>query len=71
LALVIPIRLDTQPEYPLYHSALHWLVFMVLVFYDDSESQKVSEKRFTPTFYLLIAGTMIPLITAIFMVTNL
>ncbi|MEL0659753.1 Wzy polymerase domain-containing protein [Psychromonas arctica] len=71
LALVIPIGLHTQTEYPLYHSALHWLVLMVLVFYVDSESQKVSEKRFTPTFFLRIAGTLIPLFTAIFMVTNL
>ncbi|WP_417698286.1 Wzy polymerase domain-containing protein [Psychromonas sp.] len=71
LALVVPIGLHTQTEYPLYHSALHWLVLMVLVFYVDSESQKNNEKNFSPTFFLRVAGTLIPLFTAIFMITNL
>ena len=71
LALVVPIGLHTQTEYPLYHSALHWLVLMVLVFYVDYESQTTNKKTFTPTFFLRVAGTLIPLFTAIFMVTNL
>ncbi|WP_166371698.1 PglL family O-oligosaccharyltransferase [Psychromonas sp. SA13A] len=71
LALVVPIAVHTQTEYPLYHSALHWLVLIVLVFYVDYESETTHQKRFTPTFFLRVTGTLIPLFTAIFMVTNL
>jgi len=71
LALVIPIALHTQTEFPLYHSVLHWLVLMVLVFYVDYESSTEHEKAFTPTFFLRVAGLLIPLFTTIFMLTNL
>ena len=71
LALVVPIALHTQTEYPLYHSALHWLVLIVLVFYVDYESEQVNEKQFTPTFFLRVTGSLIPIFTAIFMITNL
>ena len=71
LALVVPITLHTQTEYPLYHSALHWLVLMVLVFYVDYESETTHQKHFAPTFFLRVAGTLIPVFTAIFMITNL
>ncbi|TEW53359.1 O-antigen polymerase [Psychromonas sp. RZ22] len=71
LALVTPIALHTQTEYPLYHSALHWFVLMVLVFYVDYESETVNQKHFAPTFFLRVAGVLIPLFTAIFMLTNL
>ena len=71
LALVMPITLHTQTEYPLYHSALHWLVLMVLVFYVDYESETPHQKHFAPTFFLRVTGTLIPVFTAIFMITNL
>ncbi|WP_019617227.1 PglL family O-oligosaccharyltransferase [Psychromonas ossibalaenae] len=71
LALVIPISLHTQTEYPLYHSALHWLVLIVLVFYIDSESKIIQEKIFRPTFALRTFSLLIPLFTTVFMVTNL
>ena len=44
MALVIPLVIHTQTEYPLYHSLLHWLVLLVLVFYIDSESQSPQHK---------------------------
>lgn len=71
LALVVPISLHTQTEYPLYHSALHWFVLMTLIFYIDYESGTVKEKTFTPSFFLKVAGLLIPLFTTIFMLTNL
>ncbi|PKF61731.1 O-antigen polymerase [Psychromonas sp. psych-6C06] len=71
LALVVPIALHTQTEYPLYHSALHWLVLIVLVFYIDSEHKKNEEQQFRPTFALRIFALLIPIFTAIFMLSNL
>lgn len=71
MALVIPIALHTQTEYPLYHSALHWLVLLVLVFYIDYEAEVIQSKNFTPTFAVRIFALLIPIFTATFMVTNL
>lgn len=71
MALVIPIALHTQTEYPLYHSALHWLVLLVLVFYIDNEAQNMRSKNFAPTFAVRIFALLIPIFTATFMVTNL
>ncbi|MFT6984244.1 MAG: O-antigen polymerase [Psychromonas sp.] len=71
MALVVPIALHTQTEYPLYHSALHWLVLLVLVFYVDYESQTMQSKRFAPTFALRVFALLIPIFCAAFMVTNL
>ncbi|WP_028863554.1 PglL family O-oligosaccharyltransferase [Psychromonas aquimarina] len=70
-ALVIPIAIHTQTEYPLYHSALHWLVLIVLVFYIDYESETIQEKIFRPTFALQVFALLIPLFSTVFMVTNL
>ncbi len=71
MALVIPIALHTQTEYPLYHSALHWLVLLVLVFYIDYESETMQSKSFTPTFALRVFALLIPMFSATFMLTNL
>jgi O-antigen polymerase len=71
LALITPIALHTQTEYPLYHSSLHWLVLIVLVFFISNEAQKTQQKTFSPTFALRLFALLIPLFTAVFMLTNL
>lgn len=71
MSLVIPITLHTQLEYPLYHSALHWLVLIVLVFYVANESEKTQQKPFQPTFALQLFALLIPIFTALFMLSNL
>ena len=71
MALVIPITLHTQLEYPLYHSALHWLVLIVLVFYVANESEQPQQKDFSPTFALRSFALLIPIFTALFMLSNL
>jgi O-antigen polymerase len=71
LALVIPIAVHTQTEYPLYHSALHWLVLLVLVFYIDQKSASSQQKQFRPTFLLRAVALLIPLFTTLFMLSNL
>jgi O-antigen polymerase len=71
LALVIPIAVHTQTEYPLYHSALHWLVLLVLVFYIDSQSESSRQQLFWPTFALRAVALLIPLFTTLFMLSNL
>ncbi|PKH01638.1 O-antigen polymerase [Psychromonas sp. MB-3u-54] len=70
-ALVAPIIVHTQTEYPLYHSALHWLVLLVLVFYIDSQSENSRQQLFRPTFVLRSLALLIPLLTILFMISNL
>jgi O-antigen polymerase len=70
-ALVAPIIVHTQTEYPLYHSALHWLVLLVLIFYIDSQSVSSRQKQFRPTFLLRTSALLIPLFTTVFMISNL
>ncbi|NMU84798.1 ligase, partial [Vibrio parahaemolyticus] len=42
LALFIPIVLHSQLEYPFYHSLVHWLIFVILLYWVD---QRVSRYR--------------------------
>ncbi|WP_354625461.1 Wzy polymerase domain-containing protein [Psychromonas sp. MME2] len=70
-SLVIPIILHTQTEYPLYHSALHWLVLIVLVFYIDNQTKLTQQKSFRLTFGLRVSAILVPLFTTIFMLSNL
>lgn len=71
MSLVIPIAVHTQTEYPLYHSALHWLVLLVLVFFIDSEAKLAQQQSFHFTFALRVSGLLIPMFTTVFMVSNL
>ncbi|WP_372880831.1 PglL family O-oligosaccharyltransferase [Psychromonas sp.] len=71
LALVVPISLHTQTEYPLYHSALHWLVLLLLVFYIDSQSENSRQKMFRLTFALRAFALLIPIGATLFMISNL
>lgn len=71
IALVIPISIHTQTEYPLYHSTLHWLVLLILVFFISNQSEKLQNKRFTPTFAIRSFALLIPILTCIFMISNL
>jgi O-antigen polymerase len=71
LALVTPIILHTQTEYPLYHSSLHWFVLLFLVFFVDNQTKATNHTELQLTFALKIFALLIPLVTALFMVTNL
>lgn len=71
MALIIPITVHIQTEYPLYHSALHWLVLLVLVFYVDNESKTIKKRVFHPTFAIRSFALLIPIFTIVFMISNL
>lgn len=71
LGLAFPILLHTQTEYPFYHSAAHWAVFLVLVWYISSRYASTNYIHFHYTFLLRTCALLIPLITWLFMVTTL
>lgn len=73
LALLIPITLHTQLEYPFYHSAAHWITFLILLYWIEQRSLS----HWTFSFHASIARTLrifsllIPLVISFFMLTTL
>ncbi|MFM1897478.1 MAG: hypothetical protein RLZZ385_2552 [Pseudomonadota bacterium] len=71
MGLFFPIVLHTQLEYPFYQSVLHWLVFILLIWWVDSLA---GERRTLTAHHTLsfgVAGVLVPLVTTFFMATTL
>ncbi|QUM78289.1 O-antigen ligase C-terminal domain-containing protein [Moritella sp. 24] len=71
LGLVFPLVLHSQTEYPFYHSIVHWVVFLTLVWYIASRYGNTKTIAFKYTFLLRTLALLIPLVTTAFMVTTL
>lgn len=76
LALVVPITLHTQVEYPLYHSIAHWIFLLMLVWYIDETCGAFSAKgivvyRYPHKLLLRFLAVSIPLFIVPFMLTAL
>ncbi|NCO47326.1 MAG: ligase, partial [Vibrio sp.] len=72
-ALFIPIVLHSQLEYPFYHSAIHWITFIILLFWVD---QRVAKYRSAP-FGLIskslfrVLTLVVPILTGFYMLSAL
>ena len=71
LGLLFPLLLHSQTEYPFYHSILHWIVFLTLVWYIDSRYSDTKSIRLKYTILLQTFALLIPLLTTFFMLTTL
>jgi len=71
LGLLFPIVLHTQTEFPFYHSSVHWIVFIMIIYLIDSLASKTKIRQLKSTLLVGTAGVTIPLITTLFMVTTL
>lgn len=76
LALVAPITLHTQVEYPLYHSIAHWIFLLMLVWYIDETCGGFAAKgivvyRYPHKLLLRFLAVSIPLFIVPFMLTAL
>lgn len=80
LALVTPILLHTQTEYPLYHAIALWWVLLMLVYVLDAEVEEGlleaghaswREHVYRPWLLLRFAAIAIPLLVVPFMLTAL
>lgn len=74
LALVTPILLHTQTEYPFYHAIAHWWALLLLVHVLDAEVEEGGEASwreytYRPWLLLRFAAIAIPLIVVPFMLT--
>lgn len=69
VALLIPLALHSQLEYPFYHSVPHWLMFVVLIALIDKPAQNTLPVA--RTFALRLSGYLLFGFTLIFMLTTL
>ncbi|WGV99978.1 PglL family O-oligosaccharyltransferase [Vibrio sp. YMD68] len=72
-ALFVPIVVHSQLEYPFYHSAVHWITFMILLFWVDQRVASYKRLHFgqlTKSF-LRVMCIIAPLITSFYMFSAL
>ncbi|MEL7290767.1 MAG: Wzy polymerase domain-containing protein [Pseudomonadota bacterium] len=72
-ALFVPIVLHSQLEYPFYHSAIHWLTFVILLYWVDQRASRyrsLSLSMLSKTS-LRIVSLLLPIVTSIYMLTAL
>ena len=72
-ALFVPIVLHSQLEYPFYHSSIHWLTFIILLYWVD---QRASRYRSLPLSFiskaaLRVTSLVVPIVTSIYMLSAL
>ncbi|PRQ64223.1 PglL family O-oligosaccharyltransferase [Vibrio sp. V01_P9A10T6] len=72
-ALFIPIVLHSQLEYPFYHSAIHWVTFIILLFWVD---QRVAKYRSIPFSMISkslfrVLSLVLPILTSFYMLSAL
>ena len=72
-ALLVPIALHTQLEYPFYHSTVHWITFLILLYWIDQRSIHFHQLTFSLTIkrILRISSLLVPALTTAFMLTSL
>ncbi len=71
VGLLFPIVLHTQTEYPFYHSLVHWVIFIMLIYLVDSMSAEEKVKKLKSTLLISTTAIVIPLVTTAFMLTTL
>lgn len=73
LALMVPILLHTQLEFPFYHSAIHWFTFILLIYWVDQRTANYHESSYSrfSKMGLRVASLTLPILTSIYMLTAL
>ncbi|WP_243975062.1 PglL family O-oligosaccharyltransferase [Vibrio natriegens] len=73
LALFIPIVLHSQLEYPFYHSLVHWVIFIILIYWVDQRVARYRQGGFTKITksLLRIVSLALPTVFTFYMVSAL
>lgn len=71
LALFVPLLLHSQLEYPFYHSAIHWIVLIILLYWVDQRTSKLRHAHFSPLIKagLRVSCLVVPVATMTYMVS--
>ncbi|MDP5293173.1 Wzy polymerase domain-containing protein [Oceanimonas sp. CHS3-5] len=70
-ALVWPIALHSQTEYPFYHSLAHWITLLVLLYWIDGRLQPSRETPYRHRLLARFTALLIPVLVTGFMATGL
>ncbi|MDC5841020.1 PglL family O-oligosaccharyltransferase [Vibrio europaeus] len=72
-ALFVPIVLHSQLEYPFYHSAIHWITFVILLYWVDQRASSYRPAPFSiiSKTALRVFSLVIPIVTSFYMLTTL
>ncbi len=72
-ALFVPIVLHSQLEYPFYHSAVHWLTFIILLYWIDQRATRMKSVSFSviSKTVLRVMSLVVPILTAFYMLSAL
>ena len=71
LALIAPIVIHSQTEYPFYHSATHWFYFIVFIWLANDKLGDQQELPLNNTFLVKTSAIIMPVIVIPFMITTL
>ncbi|TKF66675.1 ligase [Vibrio sp. F13] len=73
LALFIPILLHSQLEYPFYHSAIHWITFIILIYWVDQRSSRHYQQSFSIISKTLfrVSSIVLPILVSFYMLSAL
>lgn len=71
VAVLFPIVLHTQLEYPFYISLANWISFILLIYWIDSRVEANKSVRSEQTLIFATGAILIPSVTTLFMVTTL
>ncbi|WP_261816099.1 PglL family O-oligosaccharyltransferase [Vibrio gallicus] len=73
LALFVPIVLHTQLEYPFYHSAIHWISFIILIYWVDQRGGRAYLFKFgrSSKLALRVSSLLLPIFCSVFMISAL
>jgi O-antigen polymerase len=73
LALLTPIGLHSQLELPFYHSAVHWLIFVIILFVINHHNAVISTYKL-PSFSIIVlrlSSLILPIVTISYMLSTL
>ncbi|MBD1558987.1 ligase [Vibrio sp. S9_S30] len=73
LALFVPIAVHSQLEYPFYHSAIHWVTFIILLYWLDQRTARYKTVKFSviSKITLRVLSLVLPILTMFYMLSTL
>ncbi|WP_240206474.1 PglL family O-oligosaccharyltransferase [Vibrio sp. CyArs1] len=72
-ALFLPIVLHSQTEYPFYHSLIHWITFIILIYWVDQRTPRLKQASLSGVTKTLtrVMSLLIPILVITYMVASL
>ncbi|EGA67108.1 PglL family O-oligosaccharyltransferase [Vibrio brasiliensis] len=71
--LFVPIVLHSQLEYPFYHSAIHWITFVILLYWVDQRTSSYHQVSFSiiSQAALRVFSLVMPIVAGVYLLSSL